>query len=95
MALGLEKGVIFSKVITETEEEITSGKTYVFYTDGFTEAINKKGQEYGLDRMFEIVRLWNSDSAEQIKSKMIEDVNQFIGKAPQHDDMTMVILKIN
>lgn len=94
LALGLEKGLIFSKVITETEEEITSGKTYLFYTDGFTEAVNKKGHEYGLDRMFEIVKLWNSSSAEQIKSRMIEDVNKFIGKASQHDDMTMVILKI-
>lgn len=94
LALGLEKGVIFSRVITEAEEKITDGKTLVFYTDGFTEAVNKKGLEYGLDRMFEIVRLWSSSSAELIKSKMIEDVNKFIGKSPQHDDMTMVILKI-
>ena len=95
LALGLEKGDLFSKVITESEEKIESGKTFIFYTDGFTEAINKKGNEYGLDRMIEIVKSWNNSSSSEIQEKMIADVNKFIGKAPQHDDMTMVILKLN
>ncbi len=95
LALGLEKGDLFSKVITEFEEKIQAGKTFIFYTDGFTEAVNKKGEEYGLDRMFEIAKSWNNSSAAEIQEKMMADVNKFIGKAPQHDDMTMVILKIN
>ena len=95
LALGLEKGDLFSKVITESEEKLESGKTFIFYTDGFTEAVNRKGDEYGLDRMVEIVRSWNYSTASEIKDKMIADVNKFIGKAQQHDDMTMVILKIN
>jgi len=95
LALGLEKGDLFSKVITEFEEKIEAGKTFIFYTDGFTEAVNKKGDEFGLDRMFEIAKSWNNSSAAEIQEKMMADVNKFIGKAPQHDDMTMVILKIN
>ena len=95
LALGLEKGDLFSKVITESVEKLESGKTFIFYTDGFTEAVNRKGDEYGLDRMVEIVRSWNYSTASEIKDKMIADVNKFIGKAQQHDDMTMVILKIN
>lgn len=95
LALGLEKGDLFSKVITESVEKLESGKTFIFYTDGFTEAVNRKGDEYGLDRMVEIVKSWNYSTALEIKDKMIADVNKFIGKAQQHDDMTMVILKIN
>lgn len=94
LALGLEKGQLFGKVITEYEGELTSGKIFILYTDGFTEATNKKGAEYGLDRMFEIAKSNNSLSATEIQNKLVEDVNNFIGKAPQHDDMTMVILKI-
>ena len=86
---------MFSKVITESEEKLESGKTFIFYTDGFTEAVNRKGDEYGLDRMVEIVKSWNYSTALEIQDKMIADVNKFIGKAQQHDDMTMVILKIN
>lgn len=95
LALGLEKGDLFSRVITESEEKIESGKTFIFYTDGFTEAVNKKGEEYGLDRMIEIAKSWNYSSASHIQDKMMADVNKFIGKAQQHDDMTMVIVKIN
>ncbi|HEX9253243.1 MAG TPA: PP2C family protein-serine/threonine phosphatase [Ignavibacteriaceae bacterium] len=95
LALGLEKGDLFAKVITESEEKIETGKTFIFYTDGFTEAVNKRGDEYGLDRMFEIAKSWNYASANEIQDKMMADVNKFIGKAPQHDDMTMVVLKIN
>jgi len=95
LALGLEKGDLFSKVITESVEKLESGKTFIFYTDGFTEAVNRKGDEYGLDRMVEIGRSWNYSTASEIKDKIIADVNKFIGKAQQHDDMTMVILKIN
>ena len=94
LALGLEKGNLFTKVITEHKESLTSGKVFIFYTDGFTEAVNKKGEEYGLDRMFQIARLKTLTSAKEIQNKLLEDVDKFIGKAAQHDDMTMVILKI-
>ena len=95
LALGLEKGDLFGKVITESEEKLESGKAFIFYTDGFTEAVNRKGDEYGLDRMIEVVKSWNYSTASEIQDKMMADVNKFIGKAQQHDDMTMVILKIN
>ncbi len=94
IALGLEKGPLFNKVITEHEENLKPGKTFIFYTDGFSEAVNKKGEEYGLERMFDVAKNYNHNSASQLQDKMIEDINKFIGKAKQHDDMTMVILKV-
>ena len=94
LALGLEKGDLFGKVITEYEEKLNAGKLFIFYTDGFTEAINKKGEEYGLEKMFDIAKTSTQSSATEIKQKMVVDVNKFIGKAKQHDDMTMVVLKI-
>lgn len=94
LALGLEKGNLFTKVITEHKEALSSGKVFIFYTDGFTEAVNKRGEEYGLDRMFEIARLKTLTLAKEIQDTLLEDVDKFIGKAAQHDDMTMVILKI-
>ena len=46
--------------------------------------------------MYRLVFLdYNQYSAVQLQDKMIEDVNKFIGKAKQHDDMTMVILKVS
>ena len=94
LALGLEKGQLFRKVITEYEGDLAPGKIFVLYTDGFTEAVNKKGDEYGLNRMFTIASENSNLSASQLLDKLTEDVHNFIGKAAQHDDMTMVILKI-
>lgn len=45
--------------------------------------------------MYEVAKYNNKLFATELQDKMIADINKFIGKAPQHDDMTMVILKIN
>jgi len=94
IALGLEKGELFRKVITEHHENLDREKVYIFYTDGFTEATNKYEEEYGLERMYKIVQDYSYCSAKEIQQKLMEDVNKFIGKCKQHDDMTMVILKV-
>lgn len=94
IALGLEKGELFKKVITEHHENLDKEKVYIFYTDGFTEATNKYEEEYGLERMYKIVQDYSYCSAKEIQQKLMEDVNKFIGKCKQHDDMTMVILKV-
>ncbi len=94
LALGLEKGDLFRKVITEHEEKLSSDKNYIFYTDGFTEAVNKKGVEYGLESLMKIARENSDKSASELLDMIIADVKTFIGKAQQHDDMTMLILKV-
>jgi hypothetical protein len=94
LALGLEKGTLFRKVITEYQENLEPGKNYIFYTDGFTEAVNKKGEEYGLEKLSNIANSLSDKSAENVMNEVMQDVQKFIGKAKQHDDMTIVILKI-
>jgi sigma-B regulation protein RsbU (phosphoserine phosphatase) len=94
LALGLEKGTLFRKIITEYQENLEPGKNYIFYTDGFTEAVNKKGEEYGLEKLSNIANSLSDKSAENVMNEVMQDVQKFIGKAKQHDDMTIVILKI-
>ena len=95
LALGLEKGPLFRKVISEFEEKLESGKNFIFYTDGFTEAANKKDEEFGVERLSEIAMQNYNKSADEMLKEIIKDVQKFIGKAKQHDDMTMVIVKVN
>ncbi len=94
MALGLEKGLIFSKTIKEQEVEVAAGDIFVLYTDGFTEAMDKKQQEFGVDRLSKIVEEKSSFNAGFLLNEIFKDVKVFMGKADQHDDMTMVIIKI-
>ncbi|GIV45852.1 MAG: hypothetical protein KatS3mg036_0670 [Ignavibacterium sp.] len=95
LALGLEKGIIFRQVISEETIQLEKGNTFVFYTDGFTEAINSKGEEFGLDRIQKILEQYSYESAEKIREILLVEVKKFIGKTHQYDDMTMVIVKVN
>ena len=67
---------------------------FVFYTDGLTEAMNNKQEEYGQERLVELIDGCASQSPQEIKDLLYSDVKKFIGKSEQHDDMSVVIVKI-
>ena len=94
LALGLEKGSVFSSSIKEIEVPISSGDVFLFYTDGFTEAMNKVREEFGEERLMTSVEKNSQLSASEIQKNIFSEVETFIGKASQHDDMTMVVVKV-
>ena len=94
LALGLEKGTIFNKTIKEIKIDIHPGDTFVFYTDGFTEAMNRYKLEFSEKRLKESISNYINLPAKDLLEKTIADVNTFIGTAVQHDDMTMVVVKV-
>ncbi len=93
IALGLEKGSHFRSEIEEAELQLNSGDILVFYTDGFSEAMNDQQEEFGEDRLLDIIKKHNEESAPSIIDRIHEQVMDFTGDTPRHDDMTMMILK--
>jgi len=65
----------------------------LIYSDGITEAMNNRMEEFGDEKLLEIVQSNNSDSANELIEKIIAAVNLHFGDAPQNDDMTIIILK--
>ncbi len=95
MALGLAEPQLFEKTLEETTVSLCSGDTLVFYTDGFSEAKNEHGEEYGEARLLNALRSLSSrPTSREVVQAICKDVQRFIGYAPQHDDMTMVVVKI-
>ena len=94
MALGLENGKVFDSVLQEQEIQLHQGETIVFYTDGFTEAMNERAEEFGEQRLVESVNRHGDVTAEGMIQAVCEDIKKFTGPAPQHDDMTMVVVKV-
>ena len=94
LALGLEKGVIFNKTIEENQLSINKDDLLVFYTDGFTEAMNKNSEEFGETRLQTIIDSHKNVFAEVLLQIVRQHIESFVGKTPQHDDMTMVIVRI-
>jgi len=95
IALGLESGDIFSRVMTEETIHLESGDLFILHTDGFTEAMDKNNSEYGEARLNEVI-LKNRDAApRQLIEAVSQDVHAFTANHPQHDDMTMVVFKVS
>jgi phosphoserine phosphatase RsbU/P len=94
LGLGLNDAGIFARELEEHTREYASGDIVVFATDGVTEARNAAGDEYGEDRLTAAVARANTATAEGIRDLIIEDLRVFTAGADQHDDQTLVIVRI-
>lgn len=74
--------------------ELEVGDILVFYTDGITEAHNEDFEGFGEERLIECLKKQGGQSASIVVDKIIESVNAFVGKAPQHDDITLLVMKV-
>ncbi len=85
---------MLEEVIYEHETlPLQSGDLLVAFTDGVTEALNPAGEEFGEERLKQVV-LDNADlSAEELSQLIVERVRQWCQGVPQHDDLTLVVVK--
>lgn len=79
--------------ISQTQVQLHPGDGVVLYTDGITEAFNMMKQQYGLERLCEVVRDSWHKSVREIRQAVIEDVRRHIGEQKVYDDITLVVLK--
>jgi sigma-B regulation protein RsbU (phosphoserine phosphatase) len=93
IALGLVTGELFD-CIEESEVQLRPGETAVLYTDGVIEAMDQTSQEYGRERLFTKLRGLQDASAEMIIRTVVDDIHQFTLGIPQHDDITMLALRV-
>jgi len=89
--IGLDDDI--AAFIDQTTMQLQPGDGVALYTDGITEAENTAGEQYGLERLCEVVSQHWSQSAEAIKDAVITDVRQHIGEQEVYDDITLVVLK--
>ncbi|MBN2030658.1 SpoIIE family protein phosphatase [bacterium] len=94
IALGLEKGFIFPKSIEEKTIQLKKNDVIFLYTDGLNEAQNPLHEEFREDRLMQIVEANSGLSAEALLHKMQWEIQNFTVDAPQHDDMTALVVKI-
>ena len=90
MAISLVSGIEFF----DLESALNSGDIFVFYSDGISEAKNSKRQDYDTDRLSEVVSQARGKTANDIQGVILGDIQRFVGRAPQHDDMTLIVVKV-
>ncbi len=77
----------------QEQAQLEPGDLLVIYSDGVTEATNTADEEFGEERLTEVLRNRRDEPASAIVSAVIESVNQFALGAPQADDITLVIAR--
>jgi serine phosphatase RsbU (regulator of sigma subunit) len=94
LGLNVDDGGLFERLLGEETIHLHAGDLYCFFTDGITEAMNEADDLFGEDRLAELIRASDRLDGDVICERVLEEVRAFSGGAGQHDDMTMVVLKI-
>ncbi len=86
-------GSISGLTYQNDETQLGVGDTIVMYTDGVNEAFNEQYEEYGDERMQNLLRRISGKSCQEVIEEQLADVREFAGEAPQSDDITLLALK--
>ena len=89
--IGLEPQI--SEFIHKTEVQLCQDDVAILYTDGVSEAENMEKQQYGIERLCQVVKQYSQRSAEAIRQAVIADLRQFIGEQQVFDDITLLVIK--
>ena len=77
------------------ELTLCSGDRLFLYTDGVPEATNTKNELYGENRLLEFMNKNVTVEATELLPKLKKDIDEFVGEAPQFDDITMLTFDYN
>lgn len=93
IALGMVRNDSFNDFIQSNKFAYQSGDVMVLYTDGITEARNERGEEFGYERLAEVLKNIKDESPRQVQEHLIKKLYEFSGSDNLNDDYTTVIVK--
>jgi len=93
IAVGLDSGDIFDRALEEKSIKLKTNDILVLFTDGLSEARNNRDEEFGEERLCEIVRLNATLPLKELKDKVIDEILKFSEGQSLHDDLTLVMIK--
>jgi sigma-B regulation protein RsbU (phosphoserine phosphatase) len=91
LPIGIERGTKYE----QKSFRIEKGDVAVLYTDGIIEAMNANGEQYTFESLAKVVLKNAHLSPNELIEKIKSDLKVFVGNAPQHDDQTLLLMKVN
>jgi len=91
---GRPLGILPCKGLDQGDLAVQAGDLLVLYTDGIDEAMNRSRQTFGKERILDVIRKNSSKTPKEILQAFFQAVQAYAGPAPQHDDMTLVVIRI-
>jgi sigma-B regulation protein RsbU (phosphoserine phosphatase) len=90
---GLPLGMLPGMSYEEGSFQLSVGDMLALYSDGVTEAYDEAENEWGDERLLEVLKSSRDAAAANIVARVFEELDRFAGAAPQHDDITLLIVK--
>ena len=91
---GIVLGMLPDMPYQEERSELQPGDLLLMFSDGITEAMNEREEEFEDERLAEVLADSRDLSAELLLEKILAQVSSFTGGVPQQDDMTLVAIKL-
>ena len=86
-------GILQDAKYDSAQIQLRSGDLLAIYTDGVVEAENVAGQEFGENLMINSLRSVPGGTAKQVIRQLMVNIEGFVATAPQHDDITCLLLR--
>ena len=93
LAVGIDKGGVFERVTKDCSFTLEPGDCLLLYTDGVNEATDAKGDEFGEDRIKEVLARLAPQGAPAVVSGLVSEVEKFLSGRRSNDDITLIALQ--
>ncbi len=93
MALGIDSGGVFNRVTSDFALTLEPDDCLILYTDGVTEALNSDGEEFGMEKLIQSILASAHEGAAGVLTRLTDDLRDFVGTHPQHDDITLIVIR--
>ncbi len=93
MAVGIDSGDVFNRVTGDFSLTLEAGDCLILYTDGVTEALDKSGEEFGMDNVIKSIQASAPEGAAAMITRLTDDLWTFVGARPQNDDITLIAIR--
>jgi serine phosphatase RsbU (regulator of sigma subunit) len=94
LGLGLDNGRTFERVLREETIPLAPSDLVVLFTDGISEAMNDDGDCFGETRLAQLVEAHRDLPFDELRERIVREVRAFVGHQAPHDDMTMLLVKV-
>jgi len=91
-ATGVPLGFTCAAAYGEHSVHFAPGDALVLYTDGLTEARTEADEDYGRERLDDVLRRLHGSTPDAIAAGVLADLGEFLGRSPLADDLTILVL---
>ena len=93
VVLGNASSTLVRRILEKHSAPLIPGATWLFFSDGFTEATNLAGEQFGLERLLHLFQTHLAETPEAIARHILQAVQDFVGDTHLGDDGTLIVIR--